>query len=350
MGRFIYIENQYFLGSAQYWLEHNDVPAHNLVPYELTRRICRAIGDGEDFCVYVLTPLFPEGPPNSMTVQEILHWQYQTMRFMYRRIGQPVVTHTTHTHTHSHEEYHLLSRSRVCSVRVSVSVLLLRSNRRSDVVCSADKLRAVGSTTHPSRFLQFYFPGKREVEGGPTDIPAKASIELSNALRLKRFVVYVHSKMMIIDDAYILLGSANINDRSMSGCRDTEIAAGAYQTAFQVEEHEDGKSLSLPQGDVAAFRKQLWEEHFGCLLPEFDDPSSAECADICRRMALENWIAFIDETEEALVLPHGQICVYPHKLQADGDLVPNEDHPCIPNTLAPLAGYRSAMLPGPVTT
>lgn len=36
--------------------------------------------------------------------------------------------------------------------------------------------------------------------------------------------VYVHDKLMIIDDRVIILGSANINDRSMLGCRDSELA------------------------------------------------------------------------------------------------------------------------------
>lgn len=42
-------------------------------------------------------------------------------------------------------------------------------------------------------------------------------------------MVYVHAKGMIVDDEYVMLGSANINQRSMAGSRDTEIAMGAYQ-------------------------------------------------------------------------------------------------------------------------
>ena len=33
-------------------------------------------------------------------------------------------------------------------------------------------------------------------------------------------LVYVHSKMMIVDDNAAIIGSANINDRSMLGKRD----------------------------------------------------------------------------------------------------------------------------------
>ena len=37
-------------------------------------------------------------------------------------------------------------------------------------------------------------------------------------------LVYIHSKLMIVDDRSIICGSANINDRSMLGKRDSELA------------------------------------------------------------------------------------------------------------------------------
>jgi len=37
-------------------------------------------------------------------------------------------------------------------------------------------------------------------------------------------IIYIHSKLMIVDDDVVIMGSANINDRSMLGCRDSEIA------------------------------------------------------------------------------------------------------------------------------
>lgn len=36
-------------------------------------------------------------------------------------------------------------------------------------------------------------------------------------------LVYIHSKMIIVDDKYCLIGSANINDRSQMGKRDSEV-------------------------------------------------------------------------------------------------------------------------------
>lgn len=37
-------------------------------------------------------------------------------------------------------------------------------------------------------------------------------------------MIYIHSKVMIVDDRAFIIGSANINDRSMLGSRDHEIA------------------------------------------------------------------------------------------------------------------------------
>ncbi len=41
-------------------------------------------------------------------------------------------------------------------------------------------------------------------------------------------LIYIHSKLMIIDDNVVIMGSANINDRSMQGSRDSEIAVSIH--------------------------------------------------------------------------------------------------------------------------
>lgn len=61
-------------------------------------------------------------------------------------------------------------------------------------------------------------------------------------------MIYVHSKGMIVDDEYVILGSANINQRSMEGTRDTEIAMGAYQPHYTW-----AKKSAHPYGQVQCF-------------------------------------------------------------------------------------------------
>ena len=50
--------------------------------------------------------------------------------------------------------------------------------------------------------------------------------------KLVQEIIYVHSKLMIVDDKHVICGSANINDRSLIGDRDSELAAVISDTEF----------------------------------------------------------------------------------------------------------------------
>ncbi|CAG9767038.1 unnamed protein product [Ceutorhynchus assimilis] len=92
-------------------------------------------------------------------------------------------------------------------------------------------------------------------------------------------LVYVHSKLMIVDDKTVICGSANINDRSMIGKRDSEVAV-----ILEDETFDDGimNGQAYPCGKFAGnLRKYLFKEHMGlleenCETAEFDvaDPTS----------------------------------------------------------------------------
>lgn len=55
---------------------------------QIALKIAEKIRGGERFAAYITIPLFPEGVPESGTVQEVLHWQGLTMRMMYAIVGQ----------------------------------------------------------------------------------------------------------------------------------------------------------------------------------------------------------------------------------------------------------------------
>lgn len=62
-------------------------------------------------------------------------------------------------------------------------------------------------------------------------------------------MIYVHSKGMIVDDEFVLMGSANINQRSLEGTRDTEIAMGAYQPHYTwANKHANPHGEAKPYG------------------------------------------------------------------------------------------------------
>ncbi|CAK9886222.1 MAG: hypothetical protein XXXJIFNMEKO3_02650 [Candidatus Erwinia impunctatus] len=75
--------------------------------------------------------------------------------------------------------------------------------------------------------------------------------------------IYVHSKLMIVDDRYILVGSANINDRSLLGDRDSELAVLISDTASGNADL-DGSGIPAPYRQFARdLRQWAWGEMAG---------------------------------------------------------------------------------------
>eukprot|EP01113_Clastostelium_recurvatum_P048964 TRINITY_DN8_c1_g1_i6.p1 TRINITY_DN8_c1_g1~~TRINITY_DN8_c1_g1_i6.p1 ORF type:complete len:1235 (+),score=360.26 TRINITY_DN8_c1_g1_i6:102-3806(+) len=73
--------------------------------------------------------------------------------------------------------------------------------------------------------------------------------------------VYVHSKLMIVDDRIAIIGSANINDRSLRGSRDSEIGSVIRDTEF-VDSTMNGQPYKA--GVFAhTLRMKLWKVHLG---------------------------------------------------------------------------------------
>lgn len=257
--QFIYIENQYFYGSAYSWLEKSDVNCHHTIPSEIAQKIVEKIHANQRFTAYIVIPMFPNGNPASTHVQEILFYQHKTMEMMYGRV--------------------------------------------------AEAIKQTGSNSHPTDWLLFLCLGKREPDG-PHLNKLEAPVEPMARIFRKslRFPIYVHSKMMIVDDAYIILGSANINERSLSGSRDTEMAVGCWQPSF---------NGSNPNGDVQRFRMSLWTEHFRYYHPILNCPGSIECVQKVKEMAYHNWQMYVGPIGSTTP---GHLLCYPINVMADGSL------------------------------
>jgi phospholipase D1/2 len=111
-------------------------------------------------------------------------------------------------------------------------------------------------------------------------------------------LVYVHSKLLIVDDLHTIIGSANINDRSQVGYRDSEVCLLISDTEF-VSGVMNGKPYKCGKF-ASTLRKRLMKEHLGLLEgvlhpaePEYeitiDDPISDHFfVDVWGKIAMEN--------------------------------------------------------------
>lgn len=148
--RFLYIENQYFIGGSHLWGRDTHCGCSNLIPVEIALKVASKIRAGERFGAYIVIPMWPEGVPESETVQDILHWTRETMEMMYKLIREAI--------------------------------------------------RETGRKGHPRDYLNFYCLANREEENGDGLKPPSSphpSTQYWNAQRHRRFMVYVHSKLMI---------------------------------------------------------------------------------------------------------------------------------------------------------
>uniref|UniRef100_A0A674DQH7 Phospholipase n=1 Tax=Salmo trutta TaxID=8032 RepID=A0A674DQH7_SALTR len=136
---------------------------YNKIGEALIERILRAHKEGKKFRVYVVTPLLP-GFEGDITTGGGNALQ-AVMHFNYR--------------TMIRGEYSIISQLK----------------KEMDELQWMNYISFCGLRTHA------------ELEG-----------------RLVTELIYVHSKMLIADDNTVIIGSANINDRSMLGKRDSEVA------------------------------------------------------------------------------------------------------------------------------
>ncbi|ESQ38294.1 hypothetical protein EUTSA_v10028438mg [Eutrema salsugineum] len=268
---FIYIENQYFLGSSFNWESINGLRVNNLIPMEIALKIANKIRAREKFAAYIVIPMWPEGDPTTIPMQRILYYQHKTMQMMYQTIYKTL------------EEVGL------------------------------------DGQYEPQDYLNFFCLGTREVADADGTLsvysPLNPSKENPNAslvqvLKSRRFMIYVHSKGMVVDDEFVLIGSANINQRSLEGTRDTEIAMGGYQP-----HHSWAKKGSRPRGQIFGYRMSLWAEHLGFLEQGIEEPENMECVRRVRQLSELNWRQY--EAEEVTEM-RGHLLKYPVQVDRTG--------------------------------
>merc|ERR1712085_36029 len=239
---FIYIESQYFMGSSFMWSKDSNAKCGNLLPAEITYKICEKIAAREPFAVYILLPMWMEGIPQANATQGLLYFQRLTIEAMYQKVQEALVIRNAN---------------------------------------SADNGLEV------TDFLNVYCIGNRETaECSQTTGTPKTEDEILLS-KTRRHQIYVHSKMMIVDDNVALIGTANINQRSMDGCRDSEIMMTSWQP-----EHLATKQ-AMPKGDVHAFRLHAWATITGKMDNAFRDPSSLRCVNAVNAIANKNWQTFM---------------------------------------------------------
>ena len=198
---YIYIENQFFVSRSynnEEKLNNEKIIVENLIAYHIRKRIERAYMSKEKFRVFIFIPLLPGFDGNPEKNSVI----------------QIILKHT----------YAGICRNYGRSIIESLKEIM------------GDKWK---------EYIGFYsLRGHAMVN----NVPATE-------------IIYIHSKLMIIDDTTVILGSANINDRSMLGERDSEFAV-LINESKKLNSKMDGKPYKA-SNFAHSFRVNLLAEHLG---------------------------------------------------------------------------------------
>ncbi|RSL89429.1 hypothetical protein CEP51_001212 [Fusarium floridanum] len=83
--------------------------------------------------------------------------------------------------------------------------------------------------------------------------------------------LYIHGKLLIVDDRIVVCGSSNLNDRSQQGDHDSELSI-VMEDKRMIPSTMDGKPFEVGY-HAATLRRYLWREHMGMLPPQPHDAS-----------------------------------------------------------------------------
>lgn len=241
---YVYIESQFFISNFGKWrsgagrevdsadIGNEDNGIKNVIVDALAQRICAHIMREKPFHVYLVFPTHPEG----LLSDEIVLKQHRMALLTIKHGSNSLINRIKHV---------LQIKKRAPEEWIQYLTVL--------------NMRNYGATVQYAR--------------------DPVTFDEDFACEIGRFVVteqiYIHSKLMIVDDAVAIIGSANVNDRSLTGNGDSEIAAVIVDTEG-VELRDLGSPTKVQTRRFAReLRKQLWRKHFG-FMAESSRPDDTE--------------------------------------------------------------------------
>ncbi|KAI9264119.1 hypothetical protein BDA99DRAFT_604576 [Phascolomyces articulosus] len=305
---FIYIENQFFITAT----DKSNKLINNYIGEAIVRRIIRAHEEKTKFRVIVVLPTAPgfEGDfvnPDirSMTLRSVAHYQYMSISrggsSVLEKLRQAKIVPEDYIGFYSLRNWGRIKSSSSTTTPTPLSSNGMIKEESSPPPDSAATVVGRGSfdnKPHSSSSSSTLPNLQQSVHGNNTNNIGRSNSKKSKKGRslstmttkntsnsgiateesIRRptrlafddarmdFVteqVYIHSKLMIVDDKIVICGSANINDRSQLGGRDSEIASVVEDTEL-VESRMNGSKYQASKFALT-LRMQLFKEHLGIL-------------------------------------------------------------------------------------
>lgn len=227
---FIYIENQFFMSACGNDKHGQACPSNNPIIAELANVIGQAIYAERPFHVWIVLPEHPEGKLEEAGTQSQAWWALQGVR----QANSSLINCINATLVAKHSKEWNLTKLPATNQQITD---ILKSHGLQDKwhdYLTVLNLRNYGSTER---------------------------VMLTE-------MIYIHSKLLIVDDAVAIIGSANINDRSLNGNGDTELAAVVVDKEEAVVT-DVGQGIHIITRKFArSLRMNQWKKHLGMLVDQ----------------------------------------------------------------------------------
>ncbi|KAI8990852.1 hypothetical protein BDF20DRAFT_908690 [Mycotypha africana] len=246
---YIYIENQFFITSTE---KDDKYILKNQIGTAIVSRIVQAYENGEKFKVFVLMPLMPAFPAelstkDAATARLVMYYQYISICSGDNSILQQLKKKNINADDYI-RFYSLRSFDRINRARAEEILARNAGYTPNEITNQAptDDVQQPNGLTIPGQ----------EVQVCRTAITETVADYVTEEL-------YIHAKLLIADDRVVIMGSANLNDRSQCGDRDSEIAL-YVEDQDRISSRMNGEPYQASRF-AATLRRQLWKEHLGLL-------------------------------------------------------------------------------------
>lgn len=200
----------------------------------IIQRIGRAIKEKRPYHVYIVIPVHPEGSLKSNTLMYQVHLTMQTIGFGTNSLIKMV--------------------QRALYIQKQIDLRQAKTDEEKQAIYDE-----VAAEERDPREKPKYL-NEKGWSDYLTLLNLRAWEELNGMPATEQ--IYIHSKLLIADDSVAVIGSCNINDRSMLGGRDSELAAiirGKQSKLITI----NGQDRYAVSEVVHNFRVNLWKKIFG---------------------------------------------------------------------------------------
>lgn len=291
---FVYLEHQFFITATGSWVG----TVWNRVGEALVQRILRAAREKKKYKVIVVMPSVPAFPGDLQALitghppRAIMKLQYKSISrggfSIMDKIKRAGLDPAEYIRFYNLRNYDRINESAILQKTEKASgVEYTQASQDHDDIVDPFGLRAQKefgefegdnvtqnheayqkyqkASTHTSEWdtvSSCYMAGNSDIRKVPWQ--GGGSIQEIDAFVSEE--LYVHSKLLIADDRVVVIGSANLNDRSLKGSRDSEVALviedqTPLQTLMNGQPYQASKF-------AATLRRYLFRKHLGHLSPQ----------------------------------------------------------------------------------